>query len=67
MWEVPSHPFLLGENLCNFNYSSVFFGYSPKGMSLDSTMTVCLLPVSLWVLFHSFSCRSFLLDSGLSH
>ena len=57
MWEIPPHPFLLEENLYNCNYSSVF-GHPPKGMSLDSTMILCLLPVSLWFLLYIFSCRS---------
>ena len=60
MWEIPPHPFFLEENLKEVAIVIIllFFGHPPKSMSLDSTMILCLLPVSLWFLLCIFSCRS---------
>ena len=54
---------LLWENLCNIIILQ-FVGCPPRGMGLDYITSLHIL---LWFLLYIFSCRSFLIGSGLFH
>ena len=55
---------LLLENLCNVIILH-FLGHPHGGMELDYSVSPPLLPVSFWFLLYAFTCRSFLVSSGL--
>ena len=62
-----SDPSLLEENFCCCNYPPIC-GTPTQGMGLNYTVSLPLLPVSLWFLLYIFCCgRSFFLNCGLSH
>lgn len=59
MWG--SDPLFLVKNLCHCDHPPGC-GLPSRGMDLDYTVSLSLLPISLWFLLHIFGCRkSFLL------